>query len=646
MPNENVLEAVLRVTGKGIGFANHPETDETIVVHEENLNTAMNGDTVELTLLFHDKAKNEWRAEVARVLIRRTMRFAGILDVEKGRAWVKVDGRRMYTDIHLPDPLPREAINGYKVLVVITKWDDPEKSPEGRLIRVLGPAGDHETEMRAITEAAGFAAELPPDILEEAALIAKTALPIPASEIAKRRDMRDVLTFTIDPIDAKDFDDAISFRDLNNGTYEIGIHIADVSHYVRPGGAIDREARDRATSVYMVDRTIPMLPEILSNNICSLVPNEDRLTFAAIFTIDKHAKILDEWYGRTVIHSDKRFTYETAQEIIVGNVKDDTYSTVLTTLNEIAKILKKGRVRDGAISFELNNELKFELSDKGVPLSIHKKERFDAHKLVEEYMLLANRSVARYGAKEEQKKPDRSFFVFRNHDLPDHETIDRLGVFLRSFGYKLSSSEKKVDPHALNAVINKAEGTEMEHLICVSMLRSMAKAVYSTRNIGHYGLALSHYTNFTSPIRRYPDVMVHRLMETYLDGGLPPEGARSEYEKQCQHSGLREREAMEAERDSIKYKQVEFMQGHIGRTYWALITGVNDYGFFAEAVDTYCEGFVPIRTLGNDYFEHDRKNYCIIGRRSKKRFRIGDKVKIKVVSANVEARQIDYELVS
>ncbi len=648
------MEATIRVSGKGVGYVEHPQTKETIVIHEEFLNTALHGDTISVGLL-PGRDRGDLRGEVLAVITRAHTRFTGTLEIDKGGAWLVVDGRRCYTDMFIPAPLPREAQSGYKALVELFRWDDPKKSPEGKLIRVLGKAGDNETEMRAIAEAAGFEPELAPELHREADSIAKTALPVPNEEIAKRRDFRKILTSTIDPVDAKDFDDALSFKKLSNGHYEIGVHIADVSHYLKPGSAMDQEARQRATSVYLVDRVIPMLPEVLSNNVCSLVPDEDRLTFSAVFEMDDTGKVYEEWFGRTVIHSARRFSYEEAQAVLDGKEPRPgdlkLFGESFPIMNAIAKVLRGERERLGAISFDLDDEVKFELDPKGKPLAIHKKVRTDSHKLIEEFMLLANRRVAEYVAKIEKVEiakggTDPAFFVYRNHDVPDVDSISNLASFIKAFGYHLPTSTARSDPQALNKMLQQAAGTEMERLITVSMLRAMAKAVYSTKNIGHYGLAFPAYTNFTSPIRRYPDVMVHRLLAVYLAGGRPGKDELTAYERQCIHSGAREREAMDAERESIKLKQVEYMADRIGQEFWGVVSGVTDYGFFVETIDTRCEGFVALRNLGDDFYEHDKKQYAIYGKRTKKRFRLGDKVKVKVSSANPASKQLDYSVVS
>ncbi|PIR46501.1 MAG: ribonuclease R [Candidatus Vogelbacteria bacterium CG10_big_fil_rev_8_21_14_0_10_45_14] len=633
----------------------HPETGVTVIIHEEYLGTALHGDTVAVSLLA-GRDRDFLKGEVTGIVSRARTRFTGTIELVDGMAWLVLDDRRAYTDFHLQTPLPREAVAGYKALIELVRWDDPKKSPEGRIVRVIGPAGDNETEMRAIAESAGFEPELAPALHKEAEAIAKNALPVPESQIAERRDMRGVLTSTIDPADAKDFDDALSFSDLGDGVFEIGVHIADVSHYVRPETAIDKEARERATSVYLVDRTIPMLPEVLSNNVCSLVPNEDRLTFSAIFTIKIDGTVINEWFGRTVIHSDRRFTYEEAQMVLDG--KEPTagdmakFGESLLTMNSIAKSLRKRREQDGAITFDLDDEVKFRLDEKGKPLEVVKKVRTDSHLLVEDFMLLANKRVAEYVQKLEKNETGserKVFFVYRNHDLPNVDSLDQLSVFLKAFGMKLEhggkGEKKEVDPHALNKILKEVSGTEMEHLVSASMLRSMAKAVYSTKNIGHYGLAFGAYTHFTSPIRRYPDIMVHRLLSLYLAGKTPNKGDRADYEHMCAVSSARERGAMEAERESVKLKQVEYMVEHIGTEFWGVISGVTDYGFFVETIDTRCEGFVALRNLGDDFYEHDKKKYAIYGKQNKRRFRLGDKLKIKVSSANPASRQLDFSLV-
>ncbi|MDR3558022.1 MAG: VacB/RNase II family 3'-5' exoribonuclease, partial [Candidatus Pacebacteria bacterium] len=466
---------------------------------------------------------------------------------------------------------------------------------------------------------------------------------ITAAEIALRRDVRDTLTFTIDPFDAKDYDDAISYKNLNNGTYEIGVHIADVSHYVRPGTAIDTEALKRATSIYLVDRTIPMLPEVLSNGVCSLMPDVDRLAFSAIFIMNDKAEVLDRWFGRTIIHSAKRFTYETAQDSIIGKSKE--YSEELVKLNDISKILKEKKFAAGAIEFE-QDEIKFKLDENGKPLGVYRKTRFDAHKLVEEFMLLANREVAKFIHDQiKEKGPRDTGAIYRVHDLPDPERMTELAEFAKALGYTLHTDKGKVKAQDIKSLLKQIEGTPHEALLATAMIRSMQKAVYSTKNIGHFGLAFDYYTHFTSPIRRYPDLLVHRILAQHLHG--EPFGDRDivAFGKIAEHSTDREISAAQAERASIKLKQVEYMSERIGQSFDGVISGVSEWGIYVEEKETKSEGMVNIRNLGDDYWNFDKKTYSIVGERTKKRYTLGDPIKFKISSADIERKMLDFEIV-
>lgn len=644
---------VIATTGKGLGFITVGENRRDVYVPQGELNTALNGDTVEYQVVTGRDGRPEGR--VVRVLSRKAMTFAGTLardPASPGQSYILTpDDSKLYTAFRVRVHDELADLSGHKVLVRITEWTNPVLLPQAELVTVFGKAGDHEAEIGAIVANAGFDPTFPEHISAEAERIRKQYNTIPESEIALRRDFRKTLTFTIDPVNAKDFDDALSFVDLGNGTYEVGVHIADVSHFVRPGTKLDDEALRRATSVYLVDRTIPMLPEALSNDICSLNPHVDRLTFSAVFTIDSEANILDEWFGRTVIHSDHRFSYESAQEVLNSpDASDPVYARPLTVLNTLAKELRARRMRHGAISFENDREVYFELDSSGKPIAIHKKVRTDSHKLIEEFMLLANRKVAEHVAQleksREKKHGDPVVFVYRNHDIPDIDAVMNLKEFLQSVGLTLAVKGKKLRAEELNRVIEQAEhDPAMGALIEKTILRSMAKAVYSTKNIGHYGLAFKHYTHFTSPIRRYPDTMVHRLLAQYLSGKYPKPEELKQYEEKCLHSSRREREAMHAEWDSIKFKQAEFLSSRIGTEYTAVITGVTDWGMYVETMEDLCEGLVSLRDMTDDYYETNPKTYSLVGQKTKKKYRVGEKVKVRVKATDVAKKQVNFELV-
>ena len=525
----------------------------------------------------------------------------------------------------------------------INDWHDSRTNPVGTVVERIGMKGDNDTEMRAIALEKGIVPDFPEDVEREASAISRA---IDADEIARRRDMRDVPTCTIDPADAKDFDDALSFRTLADGNIEVGVHIADVSHYVVPGTALDKEAARRGTSVYLVDRTIPMLPEVLSNDLCSLNPHEDKLAFSAVFTFSGEslargkADIIDEWFGRTVIHSNRRFAYEEAQDVLNG--AGDPMQGALTTLNTLAKILQKERFAKGAISFD-KDEVRFNLDENGKPLGVYVKERLDAHKLIEDFMLLANKRVAEWiGKKDEGLKKT---FVYRIHDVPDADRIRELATFVKTLGYDLPIGENGPSSRDINALLGQVKGSPEEQLITTAAIRSMAKAIYATGNIGHYGLAFEHYTHFTSPIRRYPDVMVHRLVATYIAGTTVGEKERESYEAMSRYASEMEKQAADAERASVKYKQVEYMQNHVGEEFDGTISGVTKFGIYVEESETRAEGLVHIRDLGDDFYTHDEKNYALVGERTKKRYRLGDPIRVRLVRADLDARVLDMEVV-
>jgi len=612
------------------------ELENDIFVAPRKLRQALHGDYVKVHVYERKKGKKR-EGEVVEILQRAKTDFTGTIEISKNYAFFLPDDRKMLNDIFVPLANLNGAKDGEKVVVSIIEWPKNAKNPIGTVKAVLGKKGENDTEMNAILTDFGFPLKFP-DEVEKAA----QAIPdeIPTEEIAKRRDFRDVLTFTIDPFDAKDFDDAISFRVLDNGNYEIGVHIADVTYYVTPDSILDKEAFSRGTSVYLVDRVIPMLPERLSNDLCSLKPNVDRLTFSAVFEMDDKANVLNEWFGRTIIHSDRRFTYEEAQEII--ETKEGDHAEAILKLNELAHILRERKFKNGAISFE-SEEVKFHLDENGKPLGVYTKIRKDAHKLIEDFMLLANRKVAEFIGKRGKGK-NKPGFVYRFHDVPNTETLTSFSTFAARFGHKLNLRTEKEAAKSLNALMTRIEGTKEQNLLTSLAIRSMAKAIYTTKRHSHYGLAFDYYTHFTSPIRRYPDVMVHRLLQFYLEGGKNIN--IEHYEKMAEHSSQMEKKAAEAERASIKYKQAEFLQNQIGVEYIGIVSGVTEWGMYVEIEENKCEGMVRLRDITDDFYILDEKNYAIIGQRKKKVYQLGDEVRIKVKKVDLEKRQIDFTLIS
>ena len=609
---------------------------DPIFVAERNSAHAMNNDKVRIA--FYAKRRGcEAEGEVIEILQCANDTFVGTLEVEKSYAFLVTENRTLANDIFIPKDKLKGGKTGDKAVVKVTEWPDKAKNPIGQVLDILGKAGDNTTEMHAILAEFGLPYVYPQSV-EKAA--DKIPAEISAEEIARREDFRKVTTFTIDPKDAKDFDDALSIRPLKDGLWEVGVHIADVTHYVKEGSIIDKEAEKRATSVYLVDRTIPMLPERLCNFICSLRPNEEKLAFSAIFDITEKGEVRDSRIVHTVIESDRRFTYEEAQQII--ETKEGDFKDEILMLDTIAKALREKRFTAGAINFD-RYEVKFEIDEKGKPISVYFKESKDANKLVEEFMLLANRTVAeKIGKAPKGKKP--KVLPYRIHDLPDPEKLDNLAQFIARFGYRLRTSGTKTDvSKSINHLLDDIQGKKEENLIETVSIRAMQKARYSTHNIGHYGLAFDYYTHFTSPIRRFPDMMVHRLVTRYMDGGRSV--SETKYEDLCDHSSNMEQIAANAERASIKYKQVEFMSERLGQTYDGVISGVTEWGLYVELNENKCEGMIPIRDLDDDYYEFDEKNYCLRGRRKNRIYSLGDAITVKVARANLEKKQLDFALV-
>ncbi len=602
-----------------------------VYIKARDLGSAVDGDTVKITILPSRHGEHP-EGKVSEVIHRARNQYVGKLELSKNFAFVVADYRKVHKDFFISQGNINNAQSNDKVIIEVLNWGDGEGNPEAKVIQILGKAGENDAEIHSIMAEFGLPFKFPPTIEKEASKIAEG---ITAAEIKKRKDFRAVTTFTIDPEDAKDFDDALSLRILSNGNYEVGVHIADVTHYIQPNSNLEKEAFDRATSVYLVDRTIPMLPERLSNELCSLRPKEDKLTFAAVFELDKNAQIVTEWFGRTIIHSDHRFAYEGAQEVI--ETGKGLFAEELKILNHLALNLKKERFAKGAVNFE-TTEVKFKLDNKGRPLAVIPKVRKDAHKLIEEFMLLANKRVATH-IYNQKKGPEKNNFVYRIHDYPDPDRVKDFANFAKQFGHRLNVDEQSVS-RSLNKLMNEIEGKPEQNVLQQLAVRSMAKAKYSTEAKGHFGLAFDHYSHFTSPIRRYPDMMVHRLLQHYLDGGKPV--SKTEYEPKCVHSSEREKRAADAERASIKYKQVEFMSLMAGdNAYDGLISGVTEWGIYVEIIETKCEGMIRMSDMDDDYYAFDEKNYCIVGRRNKIIYTLGDQVRVKVKKTDVDKRLID-----
>ena len=645
-------EGAIAVRGRGIGFFIRPDQkddEEDILITRENLGFALDGDIVKIEVFPKIGGKRQ-EGKVLEILEPAHSEFIGVVKQSTSKDkpyYLHPDNHRIHIRPLLPDAT--ELNEGMKVVVEITSWKSPHTEPIGKITETLGKAGDHETEMQAIIRSGGFSESFSPEVSKAGQKLYARKEEIFAAAIAdtqgenpKRKDMRETTTFTIDPADSKDFDDALSFKALDNGNYEIGIHIADVSHYVHEGDTIDKEALNRATSIYLVDRVIPMLPEVLSNDLCSLRPNEDRLAFSAVFEITKDAKVIKEWYGQTIIHSNKRFSYQAAQKVLDNQQGD--YFEELNTLMDISRIIRKERHDAGAIAFE-QPEVKFILDENGKPIDVVVKERTETMMMIEDYMLLANKSVSKYVDNLAKKAGVPTAFIYRIHDVPDPERIDELAIFVRALGYEFNVKNGQVDVKTIKKLFKDIKGSTHENLIKVATIRSMAKAVYSTKNIGHFGLAFEFYTHFTSPIRRYPDLMAHRMLRKQLDGEKIGPKKLLKYEKNAVHSSEREAYAVKAERESIKFKQVEYMLDKIGEEFEGIITGVTDWGIYVQEKKTLAEGMVRLASIGNDYFKNEASKYRIKGERTGVTYSLGQEVRIKLVNADLEAKQLDFTLI-
>ena len=640
--NTNILRGLIAITSKATGYVTISGFSEDVQIDSEYLNTALHGDEVEVSLFPQEEGKR-LTGEVVIVLHRAKTEFVGTIDKpKKGRvSFVIPDDSKMYMDIVLSPSQSRKLEQDTKVLVRIEQWLDPKKSPEGILVKILGKKGDNNVEMESIVLEKGFQTKFSPRVENEAELIKKKSKPISEKDIHERRDFRGVVTFTIDPVDAKDFDDAISFKKLPDNFFEIGVHIADVSHYLREGGQLDKEAIKRGVSMYLVDRTIPMLPEVLSNDLCSLNAHEDKLTFSAVMTMDSRGHIMKVWLGRTIINSHKRFTYEEAQGVLDAGTGE--FYNELNQLNEIAKIFRGERMKRGAIDFE-RDEVKFVLDAKGKPLAVIAKERLDIHKLVEEFMILANIEVATYLSKE-IKRINKGISMYRIHNVPKKEAIKELLSLFRALGHDINMEGESITSKELNEILQKIKDKPEEDLIKTIALRSMAKAIYSTVNIGHYGLALSDYTHFTSPIRRYADVLVHRILDKHLKGKSLSNSDAELYHGIAAKLTQREIDASEAERNSISYKHVEYMLERVGNVYSGIISGITNWGVYIEDKETKAQGMVRFKDMKDDFYVFEKGTYSIVGTRTQKKYSVGDKVQFKVLGGDLVQKTLDYAFV-
>ena len=642
----------LDLTSNGNGYFICDDFEEDIFIPSVNLGKGLQKDTVR-AYVYKKRRSNKLEADVVEIIEREKTEFVGTLQMNKNFGFVIPDNRKMYADIFISKGKMSTAEHGDKVLAKMTDWPENSKNPFGKITQVLGKPGDHDTEIHSILLEYGLPYEFPKEVEEDAS---KLSTEITKKEISKRRDMRSDLTFTIDPKDAKDFDDALSFTKLENGNYEIGIHIADVSHYVQPKTILDDEAYDRATSVYLVDRVVPMLPEVLSNGVCSLRPNEEKLTFSAVFEMNEKAQIVNQWFGRTVTYSDKRFAYEEAQVIIETkkntipeNISitgaaykvDERIVEATLKLDELAKIMRKKRMKEGAISFD-RVEVKFHLDEKANPTGVYFKEAKDANKLIEEFMLLANRKVGEFIG-QQKGKPTKNTFIYRVHDEPNVDKLAALQNIISKFGYKINTETKESTSESLNQLLKDVHGKGEANMVETLAIRTMSKAAYTTQNIGHYGLAFDYYSHFTSPIRRYPDVMTHRLLQHYLNQGSSPKA--EDYEIKCKHSSKQEELAAKAERESIKYMQIKYMQDHKDQEFEGVISGVTEWGIYVEIKANKCEGMVRIRDIKSDYYIFDEKQFAIIGQSTHHMYQLGGEVVVKVKNTDLERKHLDFDLI-
>jgi ribonuclease R len=633
---QNHVEGIIDMAQSGSAYLLVEGMEEDIFIAPRKLRNALHGDRVKVFVYAKRNGKH-LEGEVLEIIKRSKTEFTGVIQLTPRVAFLIPDNKKMLHDIFIPLDLLKGAKDGDKAVAKLTEWPEGAKNPMGEIIHVLGKQGENATEMYAVLAEYGFPLEFPKAVEKESEAIPVKMDP---KEIAKRRDFRDTLTITIDPVDAKDFDDAISFKKLEDGLFEIGVHIADVSYYVQPGTELDKEAENRGTSVYLVGKVIPMLPEKLSNELCSLRPNEDKYCFSAVFKMDLKGKVYDEWYGRTIIHSRRRYAYEEVWEILQSGQGD--YKEELSTLNTIAYALREQRFKNGAINFE-TTEVKFTLDEAGKPIGVYVRERNDAHKLIEDFMLLANRKVAEFIATKGKKK-NALTFVYRVHDAPNEEVLQGFAKFAARFGYKVNTKNHKEISTSLNQLMADVEGKTEQNVLTQLAIRSMAKAIYTTKKTSHYGLAFDYYTHFTSPIRRYPDVMAHQLLQHYLDGKSSVDAEI--YEKMCLHSSQMEKRAADAERLFTKYKQAEYLSEQVGETFVGIISGVTEWGIYVEIVENKCEGMIRLRDINDDFYVLDPENYSIVGQRFKRKYQLGDEVNIKVKKVELTKKQIDFELIT